>query len=166
MRSRLIFILLLAAILQGTAALAGAEPAAELDARGLSHYGKAFYEAAPNQDATRAASEYGLAEEAFQEAIRKKPDWVEPDLHLGRTYFVQEKYRQAAEIYRQALTLAPQRKEIYLQLASTLEMAGDYEGAVGVLKDLRGRETDERARGMVDKFIEKLQSRGKNSPAR
>ena len=100
-----------------------------------------------------------MAEKAFQEAIRSKPDWVEPYLHLGRTYFVQQKYRLAAEVYRKALTLAPQRKEIYLQLASALEMAGDYEGAVGVLKELRTQEADPRSIRILDDFIQRLTQR-------
>ena len=158
------YMLLLLAGMLGLCAVAGAETAAELDARGLSHFGKAFHEATPHKEAARAASEYGQAEAAFQEAIRQKPGWVEPYLHLGRTYFVQQKYPQAAELYRRALTMAPERKEIYLQLASALEMGGDYEGAVKVLQTLRAQETDERAIAMLDKFIKRLQARVQAPP--
>jgi len=138
---------------------AGAQTAKELDRRGLGHFGKAYYEAAPRQDHGKAASEYSQAERAFQEAIRSQPDWVDPYLHLGRTYFVQNKYVLAAEVYRRALTIAPQRKEIYLQLASALEMAGDYEGAVGVLKELRAQEVDDRSIRILDDFIQRLAQR-------
>jgi cytochrome c-type biogenesis protein CcmH/NrfG len=161
----LIYIMVfLVGLAPGMGGLAGAQTVQELERSGLDHFGKAFHEAAPRKEHGKAAAEYRLAEEAFQEAIRSKPDWVEPYLHLGRTYFVQKKYRLAAEVYRKALTIAPQRKEVYLQLASALEMAGDYEGAVSVLKDLRAQETDHRSIRILDEFIDRIQSRGKASP--
>ena len=90
--------------------------------------------------------EYRLAEQSFQEAIRSQPDWVEPYLHLGRTYFVQKKYRQAAEVYQKALTIAPQRKEIYLQLASALENGRGLSGRRrGVANRCGLRKLDEHA---------------------
>ena len=143
---------------------AGAQTAKELDGSGLDHFGKAFYEAAPRKEHGKAASEYSQAETAFQAAIRSQPDWVEPYLHLGRTYFVQQKYRQAAELYQKALTIAPQRKEVYLQWASALEKAGDYQGAVSVLQTLRAQETDEHAIGILDGFIQRLQARAQAPP--
>ena len=73
---------------------------------------------------------------------------------------MQQKYRQAAELYQKALTLAPQRQEIYLQWASALEKAGDYQGAVKALQTLRAQETDERAMAKLDEFIKRLQARG------
>jgi cytochrome c-type biogenesis protein CcmH/NrfG len=136
----------------------------ELNQSGLNHFNKAFREATPRGEHSKAATEYSLAEKAFQEAIRSNPGWVEPYLHLGRTYFVQQKYRQAAEVYQKALTIAPQRKEVYLQWASALEMAGDYQGAIKVLQTLRAQETDERAIGILDGFIKRLQARA-NAPA-
>lgn len=143
---------------------AGAQTAKELDRAGLDHFNKAFYEATPRGERARAAEEYGLAEQSFLEAIRSTPDWVEPYLHLGRTYFVQKKYRQAAELYQKALTLEPQRKEIYLRWASALEKAGDYQGAVQVLQTLRAQETDELALARLDELIKGLQARAQASP--
>ena len=145
---------------------AGAQTANELDQAGLDHFSKGFYEATPRGERARAAEEYRLAEQSFQEAIRSQPDWVEPYLHLGRTYFVQQKYRQAAELYQKALTLAPQRKEVYLQWASALEKAGDYPGAVQVLQTLRAQETNERALAKLDEFIKRLQDRAQASPTK
>ena len=141
-----------------------AQMANELNQAGLDHFSKGFYEAAPRGEGARAAEEYRLAEQSFQEAIRRQPDWVEPYLHLGRTYFVQQKYRQAAELYQKALTLAPQQKEVSTQLASALEMAGDYPGAIQVLQTLRAQETNEHAIAKLDKFIKRLQARAQASP--
>jgi cytochrome c-type biogenesis protein CcmH/NrfG len=136
-----------------------AQTAGEFEQQGLDHFRKAFYEAVPQKDNTRAQAEYGKAEKAFREAIRKKPGRVEPYLHLGRTYFVQKKYQKAGEVYREAITLAPERKPIYLKLASALEMQGDYAGAIGVLKQLRDRETDERAIQILDGFIAEMEKK-------
>jgi len=136
-----------------------AQPLDEYEKEGLSHFHKAFYEATPRKDKSKAADEFRKAEKAFQKAIKKYPHRVEPYLHLGRTYFVQKKYQKAAKIYRKATKLAPERKEIFLQLASALEMGGDYAGAVDVLKQLRDKETDERSIQILDDFIKKLESK-------
>jgi len=143
-----------------------AQMAKEKNQAGLDHFNKGFYEATPRGERAMAAEEYRLAEKAFKEAIRSNPDWVEPYLRLGRTYFVQQKYLQAAELYQQALTLAPQRKEVYLQWASALEKAGDYQGAVQVLQTLRAQETNERAIAKLDEFIKRLQDRAQASPTK
>jgi cytochrome c-type biogenesis protein CcmH/NrfG len=161
---RFLTFILFCGLLLATAGPAAAQMAKELNQSGLDHFSKAFHEATPRREHGKAAAEYSLAEKAFQEAIRSKPDWVEPYLHLGRTFFVQQKYRQAAEVYQKALTIAPQRKEVYLQLASALEMAGDYQGAVSVLQTLRAQEEDERSIRMLDEFIQRLQARTKASP--
>jgi cytochrome c-type biogenesis protein CcmH/NrfG len=148
-------------LLLASAGPADAQMANELNQSGLDHFNKAFYEATPRKEHSKATAEYSLAEKAFREAIRSKPGWVEPYLHLGRTLFVQQEYRQAAEVYQKALTIAPQRKEVYLQWASALEMAGDYQDAIDVLQTLRAQETDERAIGILDGFIKRLQARAK-----
>ncbi|MFP3868719.1 MAG: tetratricopeptide repeat protein [Desulfobacteraceae bacterium] len=158
MKRLLAFILIILFLVLGMS-FAGAQTAKELDNIGLEHFGKAYYEHTPKREHGRAASEYRQAERAFQEAIRSQPDWVDPYLHLGRTYFVQKKYFLAAEVYQKALAMAPQRHEIYLQLASALEMAGDYRGAVAVLKELRTREVDPRTLRILDDFIQRLAQR-------
>jgi cytochrome c-type biogenesis protein CcmH/NrfG len=103
-----------------------AETAEEFEKRGVAHFERVFYKAIPQKDKARAYTEYALAEKAFQEAIRRKPDRVEPYLHLERTYFVQKEFLKAATVYEKALRLEPERKEVYFQLTSALEMAGDY----------------------------------------
>jgi cytochrome c-type biogenesis protein CcmH/NrfG len=146
-------------VLLATAGPAAAQTAAAQNKSGLDHFSKGFYEATPHGERARAAEEYRLAEQSFQQAIRSNPDWVEPYLGLGRTYFVQHKFGQAAEAYQKALRLAPQNQGIYTQLASALEMGGDYQGAVQVLQTLRAQETDERGIARLDKVIKRLQVR-------
>jgi hypothetical protein len=55
--------------------------------------------------------------------------------------------------------LAPQRHEVYLQLAAALEKAGDYQGAVKVLQTLRTQQTNERSIAKLDEIIKRLQIR-------
>ena len=158
MKSLLIYIII-CALLVTTAGPVPAQISHERNQAGLDHFSKGFYEATPRQEGAKAADEYRLAEQSFQEAIRSNPDWVDPYLHLGRTYFVQKKYRQAAEVYQKALRVAPQRKEVYLPWAAALEKAGDYQGAITVLQTLRTQETDEHAIAKLDEFIQYLQAR-------
>ncbi len=160
----LLICIIIGTLLVEMAGPVAAQRAEELNQSGSDHFSQAFYEATPRGEHARAAEEYRLAEQSYQAAIGSKPDWVEPYLHLGRTYFVQQKYSQAAVVYQKALTVAPERKETYLQLASSLEMAGDYQGAVKVLQALRARETDARALAMVDDLIKRLQARAQASP--
>ena len=163
MKLLLIFIIV-CNVLLATAGIVAAQMGNELNQAGLDHFSKGFHEATPRGEHAKAAEEYRLAEQSFQEAIRSQPDWVEPYLHLGRTYFVQQKYRQAAEVYQKALTIAPQGKDIYTQWASALEMAGDYQGAVQALQTLRAQETNEQAIAKLDEFIKRLQARAQTSP--
>jgi cytochrome c-type biogenesis protein CcmH/NrfG len=142
---------------------AQAQTAEEFEKRGLAHFREAYYKAIPQGEKARADIEFSLAEKAFLEAIRKRPDRVEPYLHLGRTYFVQKEYAKAARVYRKALDRAPEQKETYLQLASALEMAGDYEGAIDILKRLRQEETDERSVQILDGFISQLEKRSQEA---
>jgi tetratricopeptide (TPR) repeat protein len=160
----LLICILVCKVLLATAGPVAAQKADELNQAGLDHLSKGFYDATPRGERAKAAEEYSLAEQSFQAAIGSKPDWVEPYLHLGRTYFVQQKYRQAAEAYQKALTLAPQRKEVYTQWASALEKAGDYQGAVKALQTLRAQETNERTIAKLDEFIKRLQARAQASP--
>lgn len=134
-----------------------AQTAEELERTGLVHFRKAYYEYTPHKDIEQANLEFSLAEEAFKEALKRNPDRVESYIHLGRTYFVQKRYGEAAAMYKKALKVAPERKEIYLKLASALEMGGDYEGAIKTLKRLRREEDDERPIRILDEFINKLE---------
>jgi cytochrome c-type biogenesis protein CcmH/NrfG len=136
-----------------------AQTAEDYERTGIEHLNEACFKALPQKNHRRANNEFALAEGAFKKAIEMKPTRVEPYLHLGRTYHLQKKYHQAAEIYREALNLAPHEKNIYLKLASAQEMAGDYEGAVKTLQDLRAQENDPRATRILDDFIHKIEMR-------
>ena len=138
-----------------------AQTSAELDSAGMEHFNRAFYQLIPYHQDEEALKEFQLAEDAFSQAIRMEPQWVEPYLHLARTLFVQKKYMQAAEIYRKAAAIAPDREDIQLKLASALEMAGDYQAALDVLRQLRtarGRKGPEGS-AVLDDLIQKMEKR-------
>jgi cytochrome c-type biogenesis protein CcmH/NrfG len=139
-----------------------AQTAEEFESRGLSHFRKAYYEAAPRDDKAQVESEFALAEKALINAIQRRPHRLEAYLYLGRTYFVQKKYAQATETYRAALKVDPHKKEVYLKLASAQEMGGDYAGALYTLKRLRALETEEHALRIVDEFIQELQRKAQS----
>ena len=157
----MVLICFLVPLCPGINAYSQAETPEEFERRGVVHFERAFYEATPQKDRARADTEYALAEKAFQQAIRIKPDRVEPYLYLGRTYFVQKEFLKAAKVYKKALRLAPERKEIYLQSASALEMARDYKGAEKSLKELREQEKDEHSLRALDELINRLEKRSR-----
>lgn len=126
---------------------------------GLKHFQNAHFKAIPQENKARAKAEFAHAETAFKKAIEKRPDDIKPYLHLGRTYFVQKRYHEAAEVYRRASGIAPQNKKIMLQLASALEKAGEYEGAIITLERMKEGEIDSRAIRILDEFILKMKTR-------
>ena len=126
---------------------------------GRKHFDNAYFKAIPQKDKAAAKTEFANAERAFKKAIDKNPQNVKAYLHLGRTYFVQKKYREAAQVYQQASGMAPQDKNIMLPLASAQEKAGDYEGAIRTLERMKAGETDTRTIGILDDFIAKMKER-------
>ena len=136
-----------------------AQSAEILDSTGMEHFNRAFYELVPQHQNEQAAREFRRAENAFSQAIEQRPEWVEPYLHLGRTLFVQKKYAQAAEIYSKAAAIAPDRQDIQLQLASALEMAGDYHAALQVLENMRSRQKGTGSQAVLDDLILMMKKR-------
>ncbi len=136
-----------------------AQSALLFDSNGMKHFHRAYYELVPQHETENAAIEFQLAEQAFSRAIQERPLWIEPYLHLGRCLFVQKKYTAAANIFQKAAMLAPERKEIQLQVASSMEMAGDYQSALKVLKALRNQEKNAKATTVLDELISKMERR-------
>jgi cytochrome c-type biogenesis protein CcmH/NrfG len=131
----------------------------ELEAAGVAHFKKAYYEAIPKQKTAEADEEFRKAETALRKAIQQNPDRMSAYQHLGRTLFVQAKYQEAAKVYGDALKIDPENKPAYLQLASAQEQAGDYGGAVATLQMLRAKEKDPAALNKLDELIGRLKAR-------
>lgn len=120
--------------------------------KGVAHFKKAFLKAILEKEQGKAAGEYALAEKAFQEAIQRKPEWVEPYLRLGRTYFVQKKYSDAARIYHKAILLSPWRRDIKLKLTTARKMAERYKGFARVPEKLFLHERDNTSSDILQKL--------------
>jgi tetratricopeptide (TPR) repeat protein len=158
---KILFIVIISMSCFGVVCLAAEQTAEDYEEAGLAHFKNAYHKAMPDKNRSKANAEFDLAEKAFQKAIEKNPNRFESYLYLGRTYFVQKKYLQAAEQYRKVLVIAPEKREIFLQLASALEMAGDYKGAIRALEEMRSQETDPRAIQVLDDFIGKMKIKAK-----
>jgi tetratricopeptide (TPR) repeat protein len=148
-------ILLVAAFLTAAGICEAQSPGA-LEQSGKLHFREAYFKAIPANDQARAAREFALAERDLKKALTKRPARISLYKHLGRTYFVQQKYVKAADTYQKAIDLSPNQKPIYLQLASAQEMAGNPEEAIRTLNQLRRLESDPRAIKIIDGFIQQL----------
>jgi tetratricopeptide (TPR) repeat protein len=144
---------------QGSISHLRAQSGEDFEQTGLKHFDNAYFNAIPQRDNAKATAEFSHAEKAFKKAIEKRPDNVKAYLHLGRTYFVQKKYQMAAEVFRRASGIAPGDKKIMLQLASSLEKAGNYKAAIITLERMKVGETDLRTIRILDEFIRKMNIR-------
>lgn len=70
------------------------------------------------------------AESRFREAIQRKPDWVQPWLHLATLKLAQKKPDEARETLESGLKAIPKSEEMHLLLAKTLSEAGEIDRAV------------------------------------
>ena len=70
------------------------------------------------------------AENRFREAIQRKPDWVQPWLHLATLKLTQKKPGEARETLENGLKAIPKSEELRLLLAKTLSEAGEVDRAI------------------------------------
>jgi predicted Zn-dependent protease len=70
------------------------------------------------------------AERRFHEATERKPDWVQPWLHLATLKLSQKKRDEAQEILEQGVRRNPNSQELRLLLATTLGEAGNVDRAI------------------------------------
>jgi len=70
------------------------------------------------------------AENRFREAIQRKPDWVQPWLHLATLKLTQKKPDEARGILENGLKAIPKSEEMRLLLAKTLSEAGEVDRAI------------------------------------
>jgi len=70
------------------------------------------------------------AESRFREAVQRKPDWVQPWLHLATIKLSQKKSDEAREVLESGLKAIPKSEEMRLLLATTLSEAGQVDRAI------------------------------------
>ncbi|MBZ0157707.1 MAG: tetratricopeptide repeat protein [Alphaproteobacteria bacterium] len=80
--------------------------------------------------------------QAFGEAVRLKPGFVDAHVRLGIEYYRLGRYREAADSYRQALAIAPELVSLYNKLGTAYIMLGDYPSATDIFIQALRRDPD------------------------
>jgi tetratricopeptide (TPR) repeat protein len=70
------------------------------------------------------------AESRFREATQRKPDWVQPWLHLAGLKLGQKKLEEARELLESGLKANPKSEELRFLLATSLTEAGQVDRAI------------------------------------
>ena len=76
---------------------------------------------------------------ALRDALALSPDNVPLRQHLGDSLMALARYAEAAQEYRQALSLAPERAELKLALAKAFLQDGKNSQALVIVEDLLKR---------------------------
>ncbi len=77
---------------------------------------------------------YTEAVEAYNEAIRLKPDYADAYVNLGVAYYRLERYLEAVNAYAQAIRIRPVNLSAYNKLGATYIILGDYPKALDAFK--------------------------------
>ena len=80
----------------------------------------------PQESVTQAA----LAVEAYKQAIRLKPDYVEAHIGLGQSYCSLKRYEEAISAFAVAIRQNPEAEDAYFGLGSTYTEMERYPEAV------------------------------------
>lgn len=81
-----------------------------------------------------AQNRFPEAEQAFDEALKLRPDYALAWLNLGSTRLNAFRFDAAAEAYRKGLALRPDEAEAWIRLAQCLRRLKDWRGELGVLE--------------------------------
>jgi tetratricopeptide (TPR) repeat protein len=78
--------------------------------------------------------EYSEAVDAFQHAIKLKPDYAEAYHKLGDAYYSLHRYEEAYDSYKKAVKANPKYVDAYISLGSLASMLGNDDEAVRALE--------------------------------
>ena len=67
--------------------------------------------------------------EAYRQVLKKRPDWVEPQINLGTLLYEEEEREEAVKCYRRALALDPTNALARFNLGSVLDELGQWSAA-------------------------------------
>ncbi len=81
------------------------------------------------------SSMYKEAAEAYKQALKLKPDYVDAYLNLGLDYYRLGRYSDAVDAYRNALKINPKDHAAYAKLAATYILLGEYPLAIKMFKE-------------------------------
>ncbi|RME08247.1 MAG: hypothetical protein D6803_01695, partial [Anaerolineae bacterium] len=82
----------------------------------------------------RRSGQLDQAVQALSDAVNVQPEWVDPYIELGRTYFDRREYTQAIQTLQQALTLAPTNAECAYWAGMAFKEIKDYANAEHMLR--------------------------------
>lgn len=74
--------------------------------------------------------DHDTAERRFREATKRKPDWVQPWLHLSALKLSQKRLEEARGVLEEGLKAVPASEELRLLLATSLTEAGQTDRAI------------------------------------
>jgi tetratricopeptide (TPR) repeat protein len=74
---------------------------------------------------------YGAARKAYQEAIRRRPDFGEPWNNLGTTYFMDNRIKKSVKYYAQSVKLYPNSSSFHMNLGTAYYRLKKFKEAVG-----------------------------------
>lgn len=165
MRNKLLFLLLLAALLAPIWATAG-QPGLPLARggeqseglrRGVGHFDKAFYDLTPHKRDVEASREYDLAIAEFQRELAVRPASAEAHAYLARIYYLRNQFDKAATHYDQLTALDPYNIDAYVLAALAYAEGGDIAVARTRLETAKHQTTDPGALRRLDEYLAKLQ---------
>ena len=81
------------------------------------------------------SSMYKEAIEAYKQALKLKPDYVDAYLKLGLDYYRLGRYSDAVGAYKNALKINPKDHAAYAKLAATYILLGEYPLAIRMFKE-------------------------------
>lgn len=78
--------------------------------------------------------EYSEAIDAFQHAIKLKPDYAEAYYNLGHAYYSLHRYDEALDAYKNAVKLNQKYADAYIALGAIAQMLSKYDEATTALE--------------------------------
>jgi|LGVE01.1.fsa_nt_gb tetratricopeptide (TPR) repeat protein len=124
---------------------------------GISYFNKGYYKLMPKNNREEASQNFELAITEFKKAIAINRNYVQAHRNLGRVYYVQKKYIEAAEQYKKVIDLNPSDIDTYVIIALAYINIQKYAEAKEHLKIAKTFTTNERIIQQLDDYIEKIE---------
>lgn len=132
---------------------------AEHNRKGLEYYNDAFYNFLPKGMKHEADRAFELAAGEFQKSIDANPQDAEATRHLARLYYVQKKFPQAADAYRNLTILEPRNIDAHAQLALCYINLDRFAEAIRELEIAKTAADNPEAIGKLDEYIRRIRDR-------
>ncbi|MBN1414528.1 MAG: tetratricopeptide repeat protein [Bacteroidales bacterium] len=124
---------------------------------GLDHFNKGYYDALPKNKKDEASLYFEKAITAFKTAIAINKDCIQSHKNLGRVYYVQKKFIEAAEQYQKVTELNPSDIDAYVITALAYTRINRYDKAIEQLKIAKSFSSDKAVIQKIDDYINKIE---------